>query len=288
MENLFVFILQVVFGLLALTVIAFFIYTPLSIIWDIVKYIGKEYFNSHIPYVDLKPKYRKTLEEYFLFYKLLSRQDKPIFRKRLAKFIAMKEFVPRGELDKVTDEMKTLIGASAIQITFGLPNVYFLHFYKILVYPDSYYSEIYQRYHQGEVNTKGVIVLSWKNFVKGYVEHNSGRNLGLHEMAHALHIENAIQNEEFDFLDFEALKEWNRVAKEYIEHIRSGGDTFMRKYAGTNTHEFFAVMIEHFFEQPYDFKEADPHLYRLACRLLNQDPLLNIEVFKERILKSEI
>ena len=85
-------------------------------------------------------------------------------------------------------EMKTLIAASAIQITFGLPSVYFKRFYQILIYRDDYYSTITHHHHKGEVNTRGFIVLSWKNPVMGYINNTDGRNLKLHEMAHALRL----------------------------------------------------------------------------------------------------
>ncbi len=263
------------FGGIALVIflIVYFLGAQNTII-PIYKAFTKRFINPYLFYVDLKPKYKTILQEHFLYYRLLSKENQHIFKKRLAKFLALKEFVPRGELTQVSDEMKTLIGASAIQITFGHPHVYFEQFERILVYPDAYYSEITQRYHYGEVNPRGFIILSWKNFIEGYLNHDNGRNLGLHEMAHALHIENSINNEEYDFLDFDILKMWNRMALDYIDRIRDGENSFFRDYGGTNRHEFFAVMIENFFERPAQFKEYDPDLYRVACGLMNQDPLL--------------
>ena len=41
---------------------------------------------------------------------------------------------------RLLNEMKALIGGAAIQLTFGHPSIYFTHFKRILVYPDSYYS----------------------------------------------------------------------------------------------------------------------------------------------------
>jgi len=267
------FVLSLMVGLLLVILIAVLIIHPYTIIRDLVNYFFKDYINRYLLLKKLKPRYKKILVDYCLYYHQLDAQDQKIFRRRVQKFISIKEFVPRGDLRKVTDEMKVLIASSAIQLTFGHPGVYFEHFWKILVYPDTYYSNIAQRYHHGEVNTKGYIILSWVNFMEGYINRTDGINLGLHEMAHALKLENAIRNNEYDFLDFDVLKSFDIESKKEIEHIRNGDIEFFRDYAGTDEHEFFAVVVENFFERPALFKEKKPYLYDLTSKLLNQNPL---------------
>ncbi|MEM8895225.1 MAG: zinc-dependent peptidase, partial [Bacteroidota bacterium] len=142
----------------------------------------------------LKKEYRAILKQYFAYYMQLGATDRKRFEQKLVRFLHSKQFVGRGL--QITAEVKVLISASAIQLTFGLPNVYLSYFKRILVYPNDYYSTINNRYHKGEVNPRlQLIVLSWPSFVEGYIKHDSGRNLGLHEMAHALHLENRIPNE---------------------------------------------------------------------------------------------
>jgi Mlc titration factor MtfA (ptsG expression regulator) len=170
--------------------------------------------------------------------------------------------------------MKVLISAAAIQLTFGFPKVNLSHFRNILVYPDSYYSTINLQHHKGEVNPRlKAIVLSWKYFVEGYLELD-GRNLGLHEMSHALRLENKIVNEEYDFLDSNLLTEWEKQAKQTMKEIQEGSEDFFREYGATNNEEFFAVAVENFFERPVLFSEKHPLTYRTLCRLLRQDPVL--------------
>ena len=41
----------------------------------------------------------------------------------------------------------------------------------------------------------------------------------------------------------------------------------------SNLHEFWAVSVEAFFENPKGLKENMPDLYEALCRVLNQDPL---------------
>lgn len=238
---------------------------------------GKVGMGFQIPGIarPLPYKYKEILVKYFPYYHRLNRTQQKIFKQKLQYFIHIKEFIPRN-IEHVTDEMKVLISACAVQLTFGYPKVMLSHFKRILVYPDDYYSTINRTYHKGEVNPRfQAIVLSWTHFAKGYIEHDTGRNIGLHEMAHALRLENRIFNGESDFLDEDTLSEWHNLAKEEIDRIRSGESRMFRDYAGTNHEEFFSIAVENFFERPQQFSEIMPRLYTLMAKLLRQNPLTN-------------
>ncbi|GAB3200423.1 Mlc titration factor MtfA (ptsG expression regulator) [Pontibacter aydingkolensis] len=198
------------------------------------------------------------------------------FEKRVAQFILQKTFVPRGDRFEVTLPMKVRVAASAVQLTFGLGQVYFSHFKTILIYPDRYYSTIFKRYHCGEVNTRGYIVLSWRDFESGYDNYTDGFNLGLHEMAHALHLENRIRNNEYDFLDREHLQAWHDLASSEMLKQQSEQNGFLRRQAHDDEHEFFAVCVESFFERPHDFRLSNPKVYDSLSQLLQQDPARGI------------
>jgi Mlc titration factor MtfA (ptsG expression regulator) len=169
--------------------------------------------------------------------------------------------------------MKALIAGTAIHLTFGHPSIYLQHFRRILIYQDTYYSEISQRHHKGEVNLGGAIVLSWKSFVEGYIDNEDGINVGLHEMAHALRLENAITNEEYGFLDDKILMKWTDLCYREIEKINDSCSDFFRPYAATDSQEFFAVAVENFFERPQKFHDWNPELYDVLAAMLNQNPL---------------
>ena len=217
-----------------------------------------------------KPNFRKELEENFSYYHYLDQFSKRRFEARVQAFINSKKFIPRA-YTHVSDQMKALIAGAAVQLTFGFEEITFKHFKKILIYKDNYYSSITQKYHQGEVNIQGFIVLSWRNFVLDYRDDSDGKNLGLHEMAHALRLENAIANGEFGFIDENILNDFDALAKDEILRMRSGA-TFFRPYGASNLSEFFAVAVENFFERALPFKEYNPELYLCLSKLLKQDP----------------
>ncbi len=238
-----------------------------------ISYYAKGQFNRYLINRKIKPSYKKILIAYFRYYHTLSDKNKLHFEKRVQKFIDIKRFDPRGSFTKVTDEMVVLIAASAIQLTFGYPGVYFKHFWRILIYPENYYSKITQHYHKGEVNSRGFIVLSWEHFLKGYMDTGDGINLALHEMAHALRLENSIKNDEYDFIDHAALKEFDRLGKLETAKIHKGTANFFRKYASQNPDEFFSIAIENFFERPLAFKAHNHALYMATAKVLRQNPL---------------
>jgi Mlc titration factor MtfA (ptsG expression regulator) len=215
---------------------------------------------------------KAALIKNFDFYKRLPPKSKEIFEVRTAYFREIKTFVPRS-MPEVTEEMKLLISACAVKLTFGYPKIFLSYFKYIVVFPDQYFNSAAQRYHKGEVNPKDrAIVLSWRHFVHGYA-FNDGVNLGLHEMAHALRLENVVENKEFDFINPKTLKAWQTLAQEEIKAVREGTDIFFRSYAGTNYEEFFAVAVESFFERPREFRNRKPELYESLSNLLNQDPM---------------
>ena len=216
--------------------------------------------------------YKDILQRYFPYYTLLSPVNKGKFERKVCNFLYSKRFIPRN-IGEVTIEAKVLIAASAVQLTFGLPNIYLQHFDKILVYPNEYYSSITKKYHKGEVNPRfGIIVLSWKNFVEGYIKTHDSINLGLHEMAHALRLENIIRNEEYKFFDERLVTRFDEYARGICRNLKDYA-SFFRPYACTNEHEFFSVAIENFFERSALFEKEIPELYGILTRLLGQDPL---------------
>lgn len=243
-----------------------------SVFYDIWKYVHQRTLDSIAIMKPLSASRKAILNKYFFYYNRLSISDQKKFEQRISRFLHVKRFVGRSIV--VTEEMKVLASATAVLLSFGLPMVTMAHFDKILMYPDEYYSNINRNYHLGEVNPRmGIIILSWKHFVEGFVDNHDGRNLAFHEMAHAIHFENMIRNEEYDFLDSDMLSHWDKLAAQEIQNIRNNPQHVFRQYAGTNQHEFFAVSIEYFFENGQLFSEKLPKLYKTMSLLLNQDPV---------------
>ncbi|MDN4165801.1 zinc-dependent peptidase [Cytophagales bacterium LB-30] len=218
-----------------------------------------------------KHSHHQVLERYFAYYQKLPLRKKQEFERRVANFVNSKEFISRGGLE-ITPMVETLVAACAVQLTFGLREIRFEHFDKIILYPTNFYSRSNDQIHKGEVNPRfGVIALSWKSFLEGYLDPSDAYNLGLHEMAHALKLENRIPNEEYQFLQASILKEIDDRYFENSEDLALGKPTLLRAYAGVNKEEFFAVAVENFFERPQEMKQHLPRLYANMSQLLGQE-----------------
>jgi len=236
---------------------------PLYYFWSV--------YRQYYPH-SLKAKYRFYLGQ-TSYYQNLSSVDKLLFEKRVQLFINHKQFISRGKGFDLSDEMVARIAASAVEISFGFPKMGFEHFNRILIYPDDYYSNITKKFHAGEVNARGFIVLSWKSFQNGYENDTDGINLGIHEMAHALKLENRIQNGDYNFLSAKLMQNFATEFEAYKAGYHQVDPTILRSYAGSNIHEFFAVLCENFFERPAQLREENSALYHLMTQLLLQDPL---------------
>jgi Mlc titration factor MtfA (ptsG expression regulator) len=265
--------------LLLCVVIGMLIYLGQTI-WTVlrlIRLVGNRLFrhqiNRHFILRQIHPLHKKILNECFPYYHQLNFENKRLFEKRVQKFIDKKAFMPEDELSMVTSEMKVLIAACAVQLTFGLPGVYFEHFETIHVYPDTYFSEDMYQWNAGEVHKTGLIKLSWKDFLEGYLDPDNGRNTGLHEMAHALRLENMIQNEEYGYFDWDHIQLFNHYTVEESYKIHQGIETIFRPYAAVHYQEFFAVLIEVFFEQPKLLMAYHPQLFQVTTKLLRQNPM---------------
>ncbi len=237
-----------------------------------------------------KDKIELILSAKFKYYKKLNPEDQKKFVDRTYLFANNKEFLTRDAKD-ILDEMdniKTLISAAAIELTFGLSEYELPHFSKIFIYPHDYYNGLTKHWHKGETNIMGAIVFSWKDFQEAYNEEHGKTNLGLHEMAHALLLTDKIDEGRDAFFDA-YFDRWWAISSTEFKKLAKHETSFFRDYGGTNQQEFFAVCMECFFEASQEFKEKHPEIYRQTCILLNQDPsgdFSKITEAREELLKS--
>ncbi|MCW3071140.1 MAG: hypothetical protein JWO44_1030 [Bacteroidetes bacterium] len=193
-----------------------------------------------------------------------------------------KYFVGREGL-VITDEIRVLISAAAVQLTFGLKDYTISHLHTINVFPKVFYSRLFETSFKGLTTQGGVLSISWDDFREGYASGTDKLNLGLHELAHALNIDMDEEGSYDDHFSWH-FEKWKAAASYELQRLKEGSITFLRKYASTNIHEFFAVCIEHFFEAPSQFRLALPVLYGHTALMLNQDPENTQEDYKVKTI----
>ena len=216
----------------------------------------------------------KILFQRFPYFKSLSFSGQTIFLERLQKFMADKIFKIHGE--KGYKEMPVLVSAAAIQLTYGLKKYMLPHFHYIHIHPQEFLRvRPILCFLEGNVSGHS-INLSWKHFLEGYANPNDGQNVGLHELAHALHYQTFVVERNIDkgFRNFFDNFNIDGNKAYHTETTVAGG--LYSEYAEKNFQEFWAESVEIFFEKPADMKSHYPQLYDTMKYLLNQDPLNNI------------
>lgn len=209
-------------------------------------------------------------------------------KKHIQVLIAEKPFIGCAGL-VITDEVRVLIAAQAALLLLHRHSGYFAKLRQILVYPGAFVVERSQpdelglthetrRALSGESWEQGQILLSWDDVVAGAADPHDGHNVVIHEFAHQLDQERGRANGAPWLGRRERYAIWARVlGREFaaLQAQLARGETppLIDPYAATNPAEFFAVVSEHFFEQPAALAAAHPALYAEFTRCYRTDPL---------------
>ena len=221
-------------------------------------------------FIECETFYHSVVSKYIRFYNRLSLEDQHKFLFRIFLFKKARRFHYIEVRESA--EMPILISAVAIQLTFGLDKFMLNYFNDIYVLKDDYHYGFYSRPFMGHVDHSG-IYLSWDNFIKGVSGQTPYCNVGLHEMGHALAYVTFITETEEDKHFKKEFKNFSKVARPIFTSMQSGNRNLLGEYAAVNYHEFWAVSVETFFENPVCLRQDLPELYQAMVSLLRQDPL---------------
>jgi Mlc titration factor MtfA (ptsG expression regulator) len=253
-------------GILLITVVLFLVfalYLVIGIPYRVRKLLLHHYRNDATAY-------HQILQTHFRYYNRLTPAEKERFVWRTFQFVNSKRFHYVGLKER--DEMPVLVAATAVQLSFGWENFELSFFRDIYIFKNDYYLTQYKAPIQGHVNRHG-IYLTWPHFVKGMNGMESNANLGLHEMAHAYTFVNFVTGCGVDKHFSKEFKRYMKVAKTIYLEMNAGRKTILGHYATLNMHEFWAVSVEVFFENPVLLYHELPELFQSLAKLLQQNPL---------------
>jgi Mlc titration factor MtfA (ptsG expression regulator) len=258
------------FFLAILLMILFSFALKMAEIVYVIKY--RKPFYVHFPFFlrSLNQEQKRTLINGFSFYNRLIPKQQRYFEHRVASFIKDKQFVGREEL-YITEEMKVLISATAMMLTFGFRDFYIGLISNVFIYPDAFYSTTNEEYHKGEFNPRlQALVLSWKDFKRGFDIEGDNLNLGIHEFTHAIHLNSLKERDVSSTLFSDSFKELTELLSSEKSLRKELIDSkYFRDYAYTNQFEFVAVIIENFIETPKEFQSQFPEVYNKVKQMLN-------------------
>lgn len=202
------------------------------------------------------------------FYNKLNERKQNVFINRLQQFMCKKDFYIMSP--EAYKEMPILVSATAIQISYGLDEYLFPYFTHIIIHPEEYIAWDPLRVLVGNVQGRS-IALSWKHFLEDYKNPTDGKNVGLHEMAHALQVQHLFKNYGYNSNFREDYEHYDKIDDEVLLAEKTNSSTLFDENALRNPDEFWATCVELFFEKPLQLQAWYPHLYKSICMVLNQD-----------------
>jgi Mlc titration factor MtfA (ptsG expression regulator) len=208
-------------------------------------------------------------------------------------FLAEKSFEALGGLT-LTDAMRVTIAARACLLVLQrveLDGPLYPDLKSVLVYPGTYRARIERRegyvtiegeeLRLGESWQRGVVVISWQAVQSGEANPNDAHDVVLHEFAHQLDAEDGGMDGTPELGAWERYAVWSKVAAaEYAAlcaEVERHRETSIDAYGATNAPEFFAVVVEQFFERPSALSRNHPELYRELALFFRFDPAARLE-----------
>lgn len=186
---------------------------------------------------------------------------------------------------EVTEEMRLTIAAQACLMIVA-KDIWYDNLRTILIYPGAFKSRMVDHdglvvtegdvVRIGESWTRGPVILSWPHAEEGSAIDDDGRNVVLHEFAHQLDDLSGYTDGAPVLAHDHSEGEWDRaIAEAYwrlVDEVEAGRGTFLDPYGASAPEEFFAVIVEFFFERPVDLKREEPAVYGQLAKFFALDP----------------
>ena len=205
---------------------------------------------------------RRMLTDFSPFYNKLSVQNKKLFRDRMALYIKALEFSPMV-MENFPEDVKAVIAAQAVQISFGQEKFLFEPYEKIILYPEAFPSPQFpeHRHSTEHFEEDGVILFSAKHLMTSYLNTKQYLPIGLYEFARLYRQLNPD-------LTFPKIPE---DPDPLIHEISKFKLDLLQKWIGLPEIDDAAVLGVLFFTHPANFKAVAPQLYTEFYHFFKQD-----------------
>lgn len=222
----------------------------------------------------LPPDWRAILEERSPFYGRLTEEGREKFERDVRIFLD-EQRIYGLEGATVSDDVRVLIAASAATLTYGMPDWEWGSVRDIIVYPANFNDQYDMEKDpnlSGMVHQQGPVLLSKPSLQMSFRPGTAGQNVALHEFAHVMDFADGYADGLPAGVDWHASAPWVEVVADRLRQVRQEGHPALRRYAGVNEAELFAVAVEVFFERPERLREEDPELFGLLAEFFRVDP----------------
>ncbi|SEP88397.1 hypothetical protein SAMN05421693_10925 [Ectothiorhodospira magna] len=127
--------------------------------------------------------------------------------------------------------------------------------------------------YSGEAWERGPVLLSWAAIA-------AGEPLIIHECVHTLDLRNGVANGMPPLHPEMSIQDWTQALGSAYDNLNTQlqreEPTALDPYGASDPGEFFAVMNEYFFVEPWTLARHYPDVYRQFCQFYRQDPLARL------------
>ena len=218
-----------------------------GLIYTFAPQVNWWWYQKHIPRID--PMVKMLLGKYSNIYPHLSEKEKQRFEHRVSLFEMANTFIPQG-IETVPPDLKGIVCASAVELTFGREEFIFPKFETIVIYPHPFPSPQHEVLHIAEMEpSDGVVIFSMEHLMIGFTKPQSYYHIGLHEFAKIfIH---TYPDEKYPKIK---INFWKKIAK--ISGLKKD---ILEKWVGI-TIDDLPVAIVHYHTHQEKFKEVLPEM----------------------------
>ncbi|MEA1952455.1 MAG: zinc-dependent peptidase [Planctomycetota bacterium] len=183
-----------------------------------------------------------------------------------------------GIRTNVDETVRVLVAASAIIPIFSFKHWEYSRLGEVLIYPGSF-DKNFQTDQDGQTDTLGMVgegplsgamILSKPALIAGFDNAGDKQNVGIHEFAHLVDKADGYFDGIPPGVPADLARTWIKwVAEELAEPPEKR--SHINDYAFTNEAEYFAVLMEYFFEAPEVLQRKNPQLYNMLEKITHQD-----------------
>jgi len=221
------------------------------------------------------PAFPSTWQEFlngrYQHYRRLPSELRSTFNAAVQHFLHSKRIT--GIEVEVNDELKLLVAASAVTLSFQWEGYDWRQLAEVLLYPDHFDRDFNfgGTERAGTVDHWGTVILSVPALRQSFGNSDIAYHVGLHEFAHLLDLEASRTDGIPPGLNSAQTREWVQMQQAVMEDIRLGRSV-LSPYGMSHEVEFFAVAVETFFQTPIAMRTRHDDLYSFLARYFDQDP----------------
>lgn len=219
----------------------------------------------------LQPPQKEILRSYFLYYQILPQEQKQQFEIRLAHLLQVIR-IEGGKGLSLTEEMRILVGAFGIMLSFGSDRYLPLQFVEWYLYPDAFFSPLAGDLALSEIHLGGKLFVSWKQTISAMSHPDRFINPVLFNWALAYYQEHYTAWDPVFSESPKLLLKWHQPAvleQMFSLHSKHLLPSQLHTCA-KNPQYFFALCADYYFQTPAALYKYFPDLFADLNSIFNQ------------------